>query len=192
MPPPSRGRWKAGALAPSAKPDLPAAGAPLVCTVGLLAAGLAASILTAAVLDRAAAFGPVDFNAFEGAFCDALRIAAAFFVVFFVALLADSLALAGRVFGRVAFSPISPIACGPVCERPALRAPWGISCAFSWTYAFLSSLSADQSWGVAGLVPAGRNQAGCWASLMASEYGYKEFDAPPVRSLTALLGPDDE
>jgi len=27
---------------------------------------------------------------------------------------------------------------------------------------------------------------------MASEYGYKEFDAPPVPSLNALFGPDDE
>jgi hypothetical protein len=36
------------------------------------------------------------------------------------------------------------------------------------------------------------NLAVCWASLMASEYGYKEFDALPVRSLTALFEPDDE
>jgi Protein of unknown function len=35
---------------------------------------------------------------------------------------------------------------------------------------------------------ASRIRAGRWASLMASEYGYKEFDAPPVRSLTALVG----
>jgi len=27
---------------------------------------------------------------------------------------------------------------------------------------------------------------------MASEYGYKEFHAPPVASLNALFGPDDE
>jgi len=27
---------------------------------------------------------------------------------------------------------------------------------------------------------------------MATEYGYKEFDTPPVRSLNVLLGPDDE
>src|SRR5450759_3861488 len=42
--------------------------------------------------------------------------------------------------------------------------------------------------GIAGRVPARRNRPGCWPSLMAPEYGYKEFDAPPVRSLTALLG----
>jgi hypothetical protein len=46
--------------------------------------------------------------------------------------------------------------------------------------------------GIAGLALASRNQAVCWASLMVPEYGYKEYDAPPVRSLTALLGPDDE
>jgi hypothetical protein len=44
----------------------------------------------------------------------------------------------------------------------------------------------------ASLLPAGRNQAVCWASLMASEYGYKEFDIPPVCSLIALVGLDDE
>jgi hypothetical protein len=37
-----------------------------------------------------------------------------------------------------------------------------------------------------------RNRADCWASLMGWEYGYREFDAPPVRSLNVLLGPDDE
>jgi hypothetical protein len=46
--------------------------------------------------------------------------------------------------------------------------------------------------GIAGPALANRNQVGCWASLMASEYGYKELDAPPVRSLTAPLGPDEE
>ena len=44
--------------------------------------------------------------------------------------------------------------------------------------------------GIAGLVLANRNQVGGWASLMASEYGYKEFDLTP--SLIALAGPDDE
>src|SRR5439155_4627545 len=42
-------------------------------------------------------------------------------------------------------------------------------------------------WGIAGLVPERRIRAGRWASLMAAEYGYKEFDAPPVRSLKARL-----
>src|SRR5438876_3140064 len=43
-----------------------------------------------------------------------------------------------------------------------------------------------------GPVEASRNGAGCWASLMASEYGYKEFDALPIPSLNVLFGPDDE
>jgi hypothetical protein len=42
--------------------------------------------------------------------------------------------------------------------------------------------------GIAGLVAASRIRAGRWASLMASEYAYKVFDARPVRPLTALLG----
>ena len=46
--------------------------------------------------------------------------------------------------------------------------------------------------GIAGLVLANRNQVGGWASLMASEYGYKEFDIPPVCLLIAPVGPDDE
>src|SRR3984957_7891866 len=34
--------------------------------------------------------------------------------------------------------------------QPSWGPPWGISYAFSWTYAFLSSLSADQPWGYCG------------------------------------------
>jgi hypothetical protein len=48
----------------------------------------------------------------------------------------------------------------------------------------------------AGLVRRTPNRVGCWARLMAPEYGYKEFDAPPVRSLNVplecALGPDDD
>src|SRR6266851_6115994 len=36
---------------------------------------------------------------------------------------------------------------------PSRRTPWWISCAFSWTYAFLSSLSADQPWRYCGSCP---------------------------------------
>src|ERR1700686_2251386 len=116
MSPPSRGRWKAGDLAPSVKPDLPAAGASIVGAGGLLTAGLAASILTAAVFDRAGAFGPVDFNVFEGAFCDAFGVAlAVFFGALFVGFLADSLALAGRVLARCVFADF------PSCVRGGLR-----------------------------------------------------------------------
>jgi hypothetical protein len=35
-------------------------------------------------------------------------------------------------------------------------------------------------------------ESGCRVSLMAAEDGYKEFDAPPVRSLNVLLKPDNE
>src|ERR1017187_8395531 len=52
-------------------------------------------------------------------------------------------------FSRAPFLPISPMEHGPPCGRTV----WGISCAFSWTYAFLSSLSADQSWGHCGPCP---------------------------------------
>jgi hypothetical protein len=41
-------------------------------------------------------------------------------------------------------------------------------------------------------LPLRRIRARGWASLAASEYGFKEFDAPPVRSLSELLPPDDE
>src|ERR1700737_150282 len=91
-------------------------------------------------------------------------------------------------FSKAPFSPMSSIEHGP----PSRRTPWGISCAFSWTYAFLSSLSAGHPLRYCGLVPASRNRADCGASLMATEYGYKEFDVPHVRSLNVLLGPDDE
>ena len=37
-----------------------------------------------------------------------------------------------------------------------------------------------------------RNRADRWASLMAPEYGYKEFEIPAVRSLNGLFGPNDE
>src|SRR6201987_825928 len=60
---------------------------------------------------------------------------------------------------------------------------WGISCAISWTYAFLSTLSAAQSLGYCGSRRAGRIRSGSWASLTAPEYGYKEIDVPPVPSL---------
>ena len=70
---------------------------------------------------------------------------------------------------------------------------WGISCAFSWTYAFLSSLSADQSLGYCGSCPAGWEPVRCAGQIwLTSEYGDKEFDATSVRSLNVLLGPDDE
>jgi len=41
-------------------------------------------------------------------------------------------------------------------------------------------------------LPLRRIRARGWASLTASEYAYKEFDATPVCSLSELLPPDDE
>src|ERR1700738_1126501 len=46
-------------------------------------------------------------------------------------------------------------------------------------------------YGIAGLAPASRNRAERWASLMATEYGYKELDAP-VRSLNGFPGRADD
>jgi hypothetical protein len=42
------------------------------------------------------------------------------------------------------------------------------------------------------LRPESRIRAGGWASLTAPEYSYKDFDAPPVRSLREPFAPDDE
>src|SRR6478672_11384121 len=52
-------------------------------------------------------------------------------------------------FSKVQFSPMFSMARGP----PSRRTAWGISCAFSWTYAFLSSLSADQPLRYCGFCP---------------------------------------
>ena len=75
-------------------------------------------------------------------------------------------------FSKAAISPTPSMEHGPACWTT----PWGISYAFSWTYAFLSSLSADQSLRYCGFFPGIRNRADRWASLMAPEYGYKEFE----------------
>src|SRR5262245_55209919 len=42
----------------------------------------------------------------------------------------------------------------PAWRRLICRKAWGISCAFSWTYAFLSTLSAAQPIGYCGSCPA--------------------------------------
>ena len=44
-------------------------------------------------------------------------------------------------------------------------------------------------WGIAGHARGLRIRVRCWANPMTSEYGYKEFDASPVRSLKGPLGP---
>jgi hypothetical protein len=117
-----------------------------------------------------------DLNRFDVALCDGLPAA------LFDALAAFGLSLRPRSWKLSTISPLDA----------AWTKFWGISCAISWTYAFLSSLSADQSLGYCEPLPACRIRADGWASLTATEYGYKEFDAPPVRSLSELISPDDE
>ena len=103
MLPPSRGRRKAGALAPSAKTALRAAGALAFPTSGLLAAlfpvpGFAGAVAVgfdAAVVPVADAPGPEDFNCFDGALCDVLGLA---FPARLFVFSADVLAVARRFF----------------------------------------------------------------------------------------------
>jgi len=191
--PPSRGRRKEGALAPSASADLRAAGASAFPTSGLLAgvspargfAGVAAVGFDPAVALVADALGPEDFNCFDGALCDVLGAAFPACLLFF---LADVLAVARRFFEGADFADVFEGARAAFPEDALgdfLRVFLDIRLPF---VAFGGSTME----GIAGLVPASRNRADCWASLMAPEYGYKEFDAPPVRSLNVLLGPDDE
>ncbi len=174
MLPPSRGRLKAGAFDPSAKgPDAAAGGAgrgaavssdgffnggvategfsaaglataglvtAVLVTAGLAIAGFAAGVFGAEVARGADLAGPGDFNFFDGALCDAFAVALTVCLLFVFVL--DFVALALRVFKGAFFAEVADWA------RIALPwRVWRISCAFSWTYAFLSSLSADQSLG---------------------------------------------
>ena len=121
-------------------------------------------------------------NGFDAASCDAAEIVLAALPG---ALLPDFPAFAGRAFDGFVFADLTDAA------RAALRAT-GLE---DFLRVFLDIRLPFVAFGrsiigVAGLVLANRNQVGGWASLMASEYGYKEFDVPP--SLIALPGPDDE
>jgi hypothetical protein len=116
------------------------------------------------------------FNGFDGAFCDAPATA---FPAFRVVVLPDLLAVfVPGVLGD--FTDWTPATLREAVLGDFLRVFLDIRLPF---VAFGGS-----TMGIAGL----RNQAGRWASLMAPEYGYREFDAPPVRPLTALAGPDDK
>ncbi len=77
-------------------------------------------------------------------------------------------------------------------RRDCRRAFWTISFGISWTYAFLSSLSAGQPKRYCSSRPVCRNRALGWASLATPGYGYKEFHAPPHCSLNARPGRNDE
>ncbi len=139
---------EAGALAPSVKADLPrdrrgAAFAPPRCACG--PACRPRPWRAVALRSR----GPVDFNAFERAFAmlPASSRTSCLCCVLFAARPLAGLRLAG--LGRCVFADFA-VARG---SDLAGRTSWGISCAFSWTYAFLSSLSADQSLGYCGSCP---------------------------------------
>src|SRR6185312_10218975 len=125
MPPPSRGRWKGGALAPSTRVQF-------FSTDELLLRGFGG------------AAGEEDFNRFDAALCD----------VWSACFLTDALAvrLALATLDLEAFDDFG----GSIIRLLRTPPPWRI-------------------------------RARGWASLTASEYGYKEFDAPPVRSLSELL-----
>ena len=105
MLPPSRGRRKAGALAPSVNADLRAAGASAFPPNGFLADGSPASGFAAVAFDPAAdlgadALGPDDFNGLDGALCDVLEVACLF------VFLLDVLAVARRVFEGAVFADV--------------------------------------------------------------------------------------
>ena len=142
--------------------------------------------LCSAVLDRAGAFGLWILTVLMGPSAMLCR-SGGFLWCSWSRSWPTSLAFAGRVLAAVAFSPIST-----GCVRAGLRARPALGALGGFLARFLGHTPSFRRFrrinhgSIAGLVLEGRNRAGCWASLMASEYGYKEFDAPPVRSLTAL------
>ena len=108
MLPPSRGRRKAGALPPSAKPDLRAAGASAFPASGFSAAGFPARGFAAVGFDPALVLaadplGSADFNGFAGALCDVLGVA---FPACLLLFLADVLAVARRFFEGAGFADV--------------------------------------------------------------------------------------
>jgi hypothetical protein len=106
--PPSRGRRKAGALAPSANADLRGADASAFPTSGFLAgaspaSGFAVVAFDPAVVFGADALGPGDFNCFDGALCDVLGVA---FPACLFVFLADVIAVARRFFEGAVFADV--------------------------------------------------------------------------------------
>ncbi len=107
MLPPSRGRRKAGAFAPSANAELRAADVSAFAPDGFLAGGFPASGFAAVAFDRVVlrgAVAPDDFNCFDGALCDAPEIA---FPGCLVAFLPDLFAIALRVFEGGVFADLT-------------------------------------------------------------------------------------
>src|SRR6185312_3257081 len=157
MPPPSRGRWKGGALAPSTRVQF-------FSTDELLLRGFGG------------AAGEEDFNRFDAALCD----------VWPACFLTDALAvrLALATLDLEAFDDFAA-GCRPgevlgdfLRDFLDIRLPF-----VAFGGSIIRLLRTPPPW---------RIRARGWASLTASEYGYKEFDAPPVRSLSELLPPNDE
>ena len=118
-----------------------------------------------------------DFNRFDAALCDGLAVAR--FVDFAAALRLFAL-LVFLAFGDFAESDRR----GGVLED-FLRDFLDIRLPF---VAFGGSTIR-----LLRILSGGRIRAGCWASLTAPAYGYKDFEAsPPVRSLREPFAPDDE
>ena len=124
----------------------------------------------------AAAAEEGDFNRFDGALCDGLPVR------FFDTIAAFRPAFAVPVLE--AFDDFAALGCLDEGLGDFLRDFLDIRLPF---VAFGGSII-----GYCEPLVACRIRADGWASLTASEYGYKEFDAPPVRSLSELISPDDE
>jgi hypothetical protein len=129
---------------------------------------------------RASGWRAADFNFFDGALCDAFGEA---LLAALSVLLPDLLAVALRAFagGDLAalFDAVRAAFAGEVFGDfvgDFLRVFLDIRLPF---VAFGGSIIEL----LRVLSPAGRIRVDHWASLMASEYGYKELDIPSVRSL---------
>jgi hypothetical protein len=187
VPPPSRGSRNAGAFAPSASAVLPTTVGSTVSTDGLFAGGIGTPGLSAIAFDAAVRAAdsavPDDLNFFDGAVCDAAEAALPGFPfrAFLPALLAPARgAFAAGFFADFAGWARTAFRTGVLGDF--LRVFLDIRLPFVAFAGSTIRVIARASW----------NRADCWANLMASEYAYREFDAPPIRSLNVLLGPDDE
>ena len=100
--------------------------------------------------------------------------------------------LVSAAFSRLLSEPMPAILRPSFWQSDCRRTFWTISFGISWTYAFLSTLSAGQPRRYCSSRPACRNRALGWANLTAPEYGYKEFHTLPHCSLNALPGRNDE
>jgi hypothetical protein len=123
----------------------------------------------------AAAEEEADFNRFDAALCDVLLARFLFDVFATARLLFAVLALPLLL---EPFDVLARTGCLDEVLGDFLRDFLNIRLPF---VAFGSSII-----GYCGFLLANRNRADGWASLTASGYGYKEFDAPPVGTLIEL------